>query len=593
MDKRPKKRVGGKCAVIASLCCLGASGGLLLLLSKAVLYMPLQLAAMLLLLPTAINLLLLLPRAKGEADGVLPASDGTAEGTEEKPLSRRARLARFLRATYENNRSALLTVLIVLAVIVTNVWFWQMLRGRAVSALLSYYAPALLAALFVIFIVFGKWCKHSVVKTAEGTVPEEARYTAALLRSLAAAFAICRVGVLLVATVMMLCLLGLVDLTGVLTVLLAILFVYQSVFMLLSLLVVLVRHELAVAPEITAPMPGVEHGDFGVLRYLEKNTGISMRSLWGISLLRRSLPYAALLTVALIWCTSSFVVIDSNQQGAVYRLGCLQERTLTPGLHMTLPWPFDEVVVEDTATVQQMTVGYIAEGVRDNIWTESHGSEEYRLLLGGGNELVSINLRVEYRVADLHQYLRGTASPEAILNATAYELITVRTISTDLDTLLSADRAAFAETLRLQLAEQMQGYGTGLEVVNVVLESIHPPVEIADVFQALISAEIDADRIILDAEATAGKREMYAQISYDDTVALEKITYYESVAAARAEVAEFMASVEADKTNSDAYRYYKYLSAITKAYGDGSVVIVGDSIDTGRIYIGGIAVGGN
>ena len=47
-----------------------------------------------------------------------------------------------------------------------------------------------------------------------------------------------------------------------------------------------------------------------------------------------------------------------------------------------------------------------------------------------------------------------------------------------------------------------------------------------------------------------------------------------------------MASVEADNVNSSAYRYYKYLDAITKAYGNAKLVIVGDGVDTSNIFFG-------
>jgi hypothetical protein len=58
------------------------------------------------------------------------------------------------------------------------------------------------------------------------------------------------------------------------------------------------------------------------------------------------------------------------------------------------------------------------------------------------------------------------------------------------------------------------------------------------------------------------------------------------VAAAKTEVAEFMAGVEAYKTYPSAYRYHKYLDALGKAYGDANLVIVGEGVDSSRIYFG-------
>jgi membrane protease subunit HflK len=363
------------------------------------------------------------------------------------------------------------------------------------------------------------------------------------------------------------------------------------VFVLISLFVVLVRHELDLAPEIAAPAPGVEGGDLGILTYLEKNTGISMRSLWSIQMIKQALPYAALGVILLLWGVTGVSLVNSNQEGAHYRFGKLREETLAHGIHFTLPWPFDRVEVYDTGTVSQLTVGYVAEGSADNFWTEAHGGEEYRLLLGNGNELVSINLRVMYRIEDLRAYLTSSATPEFLMSAASYEIVTARTIVSDLDTMLSTDRAVFADSFREELTAYMQLYNTGLAVVDVVLESIHPPVEIADIYQALISAEIEADRILIDAEAYRGERLAWAWVDYDSQVALATINGKEALAAATGSVAEFLASVEADKAYPDDYRYYKYMKAIAEAYKDAKLVIVGDGINEGNIYIGSTSSG--
>ena len=447
----------------------------------------------------------------------------------------------------------------------------------------------------------------------------------ALLRNMQSAFALARVAVLTVACAVVIKLLGFYDFSSWLTVILSVLFAYKAVFVLISLFVVSVRHELTTAPEISAPAPGVEGGDLGIITYLEKNTGISMRSLWSIQMIKRALPYAALLFVVLLWSVTGVVMIESGEEGAHYRLGRLQEKTLEPGLHVTLPWPFDSVEVYNTESVSKMTVGYISETDADNIWTEAHGGEEYRLLLGGGNELVSVNLRVMYRIDDLRAYLTNCAAPDQLMSAAAYEIITARTITSDLNAMLSTDRVAFADSFRAELTTYMESYHTGLEVVSVVLESIHPPVEIADTYQAMISANIEAERLLLDAEAYAGERLAWAQIDYDSEVARARIEQLQKIANAEEVLADFNASVAADtayycpkdgcytrlhpeegaervtcdechteyvvaslENNSEQYRYYKYMQAIVEAYSGAKLIIVGDGVNQENIYIGNI-----
>ena len=606
MSPKPRKPWGMKNRVtLASIACLVASATLLIVLHNQTYFQPFLLIALLLLMPAAINLCLLIPRGisgktvpPAESDVVISGEKGELSKDEpQKGLgailkNRVARGARALVCLARRHRTPLLAALIVIATAAANVFFWMYARGTSYTNRLSYFTLVMIAAIFVLFIVLGKWCKHSALHIAEKSSDgEAARYSIALLRNMQSAFALGRLALLLTAATVLLILLGSYDLSKWLTLALSLVFAYKTVFMVISLLVVLVRHELALAPEITAPVPGVEGGSLGILTYLEKNTGISMRSLWSMQMIKQALPYAALGAVLLLWGASGVVLVNSNQEAAHYRLGRLQEETLAPGLHFTLPWPFDKVEVYDTKTVSQMTVGYVSEGNADNFWTEAHGSDEYRLLLGGGNELVSVNLRVMYRISDLRAYLTTSAAPEFLMSAASYEIVTARTITSDLDAMLSADRAVFAETFREELSAYMERYNTGLEVVNVVLESIHPPVEIADAYQALISAEIEAEKILIDAQAYKGERIAWAWVDYDSKVALANIEYYDAVAFAKGSVAEFLASVEADNAYPEDYRYYKYMKAISEAYSGAKIVIVGNGVNEENIYIGSITFG--
>ena len=136
---------------------------------------------------------------------------------------------------------------------------------------------------------------------------------------------------------------------------------------------------------------------------MEENTGITLRSLWSIKYIREITPTVLFLIGLLLWMSTCVVQVETNQQAAIYRIGHLQDRILEPGLHLTLPYPFDKVEIYDTETISKTTIGYKAIENADNIWTEGHEGEEYKLLLGGGDEVVSINLRLEYKISDLRK----------------------------------------------------------------------------------------------------------------------------------------------------------------------------------------------
>ena len=119
-----------------------------------------------------------------------------------------------------------------------------------------------------------------------------------------------------------------------------------------------------------------------------------------------------------------------------------------------------------------------------------------------------------------------------------------------------------------------------------MIESIHPPIEVAEIYQQIISAGIDAQRILLEAQARANVALEQARQSRDTDINQAQAASYKDVADAQASVAQFMASVDAYDSYGGNYRYYNYLEALQKAYQDSTLVIVGEGIDSSHLYLG-------
>ena len=560
----------------------GAAMGLLLVgAAETVLwvlcgYGPLLLLALLQLLGALTALVLLLPA--GVHREMKLADPEVKQPWWKKCLRAVGNFFRKVANFFHKHHSVVLAVLLFAVILAANVLFWSRVGGGSAGAKLQYYVPVAVAVLFALSVVLEKWC--AIIKNAEDCTPK----AAAIACNLKDALVIGRIVQVFAMLAMVLKLIGLYDATVILTVLLAVAAVFTTVMLLLSIIIRIIRKELATEPLL--PMNPKATGSAGLISYLEENTGITMRSLWSLRLVRQLLPGVLMLVIVLTWLSTGLIQIESHQEAAVYRLGKLQDETLKPGLHMTLPWPFDRVEVVDTQSVRRVVVGYVPNGSEDNTWTDGHGVEEYRLLSGDGNEMVSINLQVEYCIRDLTSYLRNSASADSLLSASAYEIVTARTIATDMDALLSSDRVVFSETFREELEARITCYNTGIEVTNVVLESIHPPVEVADVYQQVITAGIHAKQLILEternaiAEVTAAQQQAYAAKSVAST------SYYQAVATAKGEVQAFMAGVEANKAYPEAYTFYKYISALTEAYKKGVLIVVGDGVDSGKLVIG-------
>lgn len=563
----------------------------LLYLYLTIKYLPFFLGAMIVILPAAVNLLLHLFAC--EIPTKKPEKKALEEGTKKIKkfllnVLHGLKLCVYGIAFAYNKAHKILQMVFVLGAFVgVQIAFGMMLtKLTTIYNPLSFIQPIVFVILFVGAIIVDKWIKHSEASNER---------TEAFFHNSRVFLYLTKLTLLLLAIATTIKLLNLAELQTYLYYALIVVFYYASVLILISLVVSFVKKELTTKPKIIIPLPfaGKDKNDLSVLSFLENNTGITMRGLWSMKLIKQIIPYTIIAIAALFWLSTSVVQVGSNQQAVLYRFGELQNKALDPGLHFTLPAPFDNVVFYDVETINNVSIGYTAKENTDNLWTGTHGSNEHKLLLGDGAELVSVNLKIEYKIDkdNLKTYINSAVEPVKILEANAYELITQRIIGTDLQTLLTMDRAAFVRSFEKDLMEEIKEADIGLEIVNIIIESIHPPLEIAAKYEEVINAEIDAEKILTEANRTAEISIINAKANKESAINSAMANYHAKVADATASVSEFMASVEANKSNSEAYHYYKYLDALTQSYGKANLVLVGDGVDSSKIYFGNFANG--
>ncbi len=591
-------KIGGLAQKLFSTVLFAGVAIFLLYLYYVMKYVPFFLAAMVILLPVSVNFFLQLfsCRFNFQMPQKTESDDETnkAKKVFATVLYTLKHVGYVLTTLYNRIHKILQMVFAGLAFLGIHVIFIIMMLKFTSLPLyesLNFSQPIIFAIMFVAVIIIDKWIKHSeAANERTGAFFHNMRIVAFLTNVLLV--------LLIIATVIKL--LGFYDLQKYLYYAVVGIFYYSSAFILVSLAVMFLKKETEKAPKLIVLLPfaGKDKNDLSIIGFLETNTGITMKGLWSMRFIKRLLPYTIISIAAIFWLSTGIVQVEANQEAVVYRLGVLQEETLKPGIHFTLPAPFDKVEYYNTDTVKRTTIGYESKVTTDNLWTQTHGTNEHMLLLGDGNELVSLNLRIEYKINDLYTYVSTSKDPDSMINAYAYNLITQRVIRTDLQSLLAVDRNAFALNFKQDLVEALKKNDVGVEVVNVFMESIHPPLavgedglSIAEKYQEVISREIEAEMKVLNAETAAAVSKANAEIAKNSNISQAMSDKYKALAEATASVSEFMASVAANESNSDAYQYYKYLDAITKAYGNNKLILVGDGVDSSKLYFGNFIAG--
>ena len=307
----------------------------------------------------------------------------------------------------------------------------------------------------------------------------------------------------------------------------------------------------------------------------EARFGLSLRSSWTIGFFRRSVFPIGIGCLLVVWISTCFVVIRPHQAGLEERFGVAQRTRLAPGLHTKLPWPFGEIRRYPAGLVQTMQIGFEEDteltvsddADRTLLWTQPH-AQEFSLVLGSETELVAVNAIVYFQIAEDTQgfldHALSTANPTDALECLAYRVLMEQTRSATLADLLSRGRDQFAEAVLDRLREYAVAERLGLDVLDVALINLHPPVEVATSYLDVVNAELDSNRVVTVAGGDADKRVLEAEQQSNGRLAEAKVDAAKRVSVAGQESAEFIAVGEAFTAEPETYRLRLWFEAFER-----------------------------
>lgn len=257
---------------------------------------------------------------------------------------------------------------------------------------------------------------------------------------------------------------------------------------------------------------------------------VRLADLWFATALKRTLTALLGVSALLFWLSTAVTVIPLDSQGVRTRFGKFMQPALPPGLHVGLPWPIDKVIHIPTERLQEIALGLEEDSGEPILWTEQHYIGEKNLLVGGGDELLTIAVPIHFRIKDPIAYLTHTANAEGALQQLAYRELLRQTVARDSFRIMTTDRRQVADALKAGLQQEVDRLALGLEICLVGLKDIHPPVDVAAAYQDVVSAEEDKQSLIHGAEeyradvlTQANERQKVLRISADSVSAARQL----------------------------------------------------------------------
>lgn len=202
--------------------------------------------------------------------------------------------------------------------------------------------------------------------------------------------------------------------------------------------------------------------------------------------------------LAALWLLTGVYVVAADQQAVVTRFGRVAEPRVMPGIHVSLPWPLDRVTKLKVRQFQRVVIGgETADGVLGRF--EPVTSQ----FLTGDQNLLHLRVAVQYSVAVPAEYLFASADVGRMTAAAVESELARRVARRGVDAVLTTEKAAIQEEVRAGAQRIVNGYGLGVQVGSVSIESASPPAEASDAFRDVASARADAARIVSEAEGYA------------------------------------------------------------------------------------------
>jgi membrane protease subunit HflK len=265
--------------------------------------------------------------------------------------------------------------------------------------------------------------------------------------------------------------------------------------------------------------------------------------------------------VGILWLLSGVYMVDAAERAVVLRFGKYQYESL-PGLRWHLPWPIERVYEVNVASIEKFSL-------------------DTRILTADEN-LVDVQLAVQYRRADPRAYLFNTRDPTETLSDVSEAAIREVVGNTNMDFVLVEGRAEIAARTREVLQATLNAYQTGLEVTSVNLQDANFPAQVQAAVQDAIKAREDKDRQSLEAQAYANDvvpraRGTAARQIEDANAYRERV-----VADAEGEAARFLALLTEYEKAPEVTRERIYLDTIEAVLASSSKVIL-DTRESGNL----------
>ena len=352
--------------------------------------------------------------------------------------------------------------------------------------------------------------------------------------------------------------------------------------------------------------------------------GFKVSETWGYQFLRERLGVLIGIQIILFWLSTSIVVIKPSEVGKQVDVlgGDAALKTLKPGFHLKMPWPFASVERFYPKQVHSFIVGlqpsedFEITG-RSKLWANPIGMDYDALrksgalyFMAGGSKandgqqspnILVASVPVHYKIKEDEELVKGWlrfADPEKLLENIAYREISSFFLGSNLEKLLKTQGSDANKQVKKAIQDRANKRGLGVTILFVGLGDIRPPAESPADIKGKSSSDLSTTNMaqaveLRFASMVEAKVETSTAKEFEEAEVLRRDAGVEQEnvrAKVEVDLAEDRAKAKMERLRSESgpyraapevYRQWRYLEAFRRAVADARkfVIAVGKGID--------------
>ena len=343
---------------------------------------------------------------------------------------------------------------------------------------------------------------------------------------------------------------------------------------------------------------------------VRRQFGIDLARSWALGFIRRATVPLLLGIVLFSWLLTGVTALGLNER-AVYEAFGTPQAVLHPGLHVHWPWPLGILRPVEYGVVREIPIKFAADGSApqkmqpqgtaadiegapppdaDRLWDSAHEEEGSYLVASNANgrqsfEAVDIDLSVVYRIGlsdeDAQQAAYHIAAPEAAVQAISGQILARYFAHYTISDILGQNREAFIRRFQSTLQSRLAALSSGIDIMAVVVEGIHPPPKAAISYQGVQAAAIESAIKVSTARAESAREMKMAALVANSTRNDATATALERVSQAKTDFTLFDGDRRSYVAGGASFLFERRLDRLDKGLADKPLIVLDHRIPAG------------